>query len=110
ARVCARTRYSSSFPGLDDTRYSLTGARTEFQREDGALLFGEAPDAGGGQREEILHLAPGKRTALGGGLNFHEVPASGHDHVHIHFRARVFFVGKIEKGAILDDADAGGGD
>ena len=73
------------------------------------MLFGEAPNSGGGQREQILHFAAGERTAFGGGLNFDEVAAAGHHHVHIDFGARIFFVGKIEQSFVVDDADAGGG-
>src|SRR5260370_689669 len=32
--------------------------------------------------------------------------AAGHDHVHIHFGARVFFIGEIQQGAVVHDADA----
>src|SRR5690349_5431307 len=32
--------------------------------------------------------------------------AAGHDHVHVHFGARVFFVGEIEQGAVVHNSHA----
>src|SRR5436305_1607161 len=86
-RSAVRTsaRYSASFPGLDEARKSLTGARTEFHGQHRALLVGKPPNARRGQRQQVLHLASGERPAFRGRLNLHKVSAAGHDHVHVHF-------------------------
>src|SRR5215831_12741636 len=47
----------ASFPGLDDARCSLAGTRTEFLRQDGALLVRESANPCGSQRQEVLHFA-----------------------------------------------------
>src|SRR5271168_819210 len=43
---------------------------------------------------------------LGGGLQFDNLVAGGHDEVHVDVGARIFFVVEIEKNFAVDDAHA----
>src|SRR2546429_5399410 len=51
-------RYSFNFPGFEEARNNLTGARTEFQGQDGALFISEPADSRGRKSQQILHFAP----------------------------------------------------
>jgi len=51
------------------------------------LFIRQAANPCGGERQQILHLASGKRASLRRRLNFDKMPVAGHHYVHIHFRA-----------------------
>ena len=71
AAVPARTRYSCNFPGFEEARNRLTGARTEFFGQDGALLVGQAADSRGGERQQYQYEAEGynyRMTEMAGAL------------------------------------------
>ena len=102
----ASARNSPSFPGLEDARYNLTGARTEFHGQYGSLLIRQPPNPCRRERQQILHLAAIKRPPFRRRLNFHEVPAAGHHHVHVHFRARIFFIRQVEQRTVIHNPNA----
>ena len=48
---------------------------------------------------KLVEFVAAEGLAFGGGLDFDEAAAAGHDHVHIDFGARIFFVAEIEQRA-----------
>src|SRR4029077_13130933 len=94
--ACARARYSASFPGLEDARKSLTGAGTEFHRQQRSLFVRKPSNSRRGEREQVLHFAAAEWPTLRRRLNLYKMSAAGHHHVHVHFRASIFFISKVE--------------
>lgn len=78
---------------------------------DGVALQGEELlDAAFSDVHHFKETLSGEGLAFGGGLDFDEAAVLGHDEVHVDIGLRVFFVGEVEEGGALNDADAGGGD
>lgn len=75
-----------------------------------ALQNEELLDAVLGDVHHFEQASAWEGLAFGGGLDFDEAAVLGHDEIHVDFGLRVFFVGEVEEGGTLDDADAGRGD
>ena len=67
-------------------------------------------DALFGVVEHVVELGAGVGVLFGGGLGFDEAAVGEHNDVHVDGGAGVLFVGEVEEGVAVDDADRGGGD
>src|SRR5580692_585440 len=75
------------------------------------LLFGnQRLDALARQRNHLCELSVIEDLVLGGGLQFDDFVAGGHDEIHVNVGPGIFFVVEVEKDLAVDDADADGGD
>ena len=68
-------------------------------------MLGESADAGGGKIQQLIEFAGRKWPAFRSSLHFDETAPAGHNHVHIYFRAGIFFVAQIEHGIAENQAD-----
>src|SRR5581483_2012907 len=88
---------------------ALSSARQILRRQYRSLRIRNSSDSRRGQRQQVLHFATRKRPPFRRRLNLDKIAAAGHNHVHVHFRPRVLFVGQIKQRAVIDNPNACGG-
>ncbi len=75
------------------------------------MLFGDQGlDALAGEGDHAGELGFIEDLVLGGGLDFDQLAAGGHDEIHVDVGAGIFFVAEVEEDFSVDDTDAYGGD
>src|SRR6202158_1848565 len=92
---------------LERLSQQFTASLAQSQRSEQRLLLGDQRlDALPSERHHLCELSVVEYLMLRCGLQFDNFVACGHDEVHVHIGARVFFVIKTEKTFAIHNAYA----